>query len=79
MCSSPPWAVCPARRPLAASTCAARVLAKDGFGSDMDENEFECHFLPYFNLDTNANADLIEYEYKTDSSNPDTNPDTFSI
>ena len=62
MCSSPPWAVCPARRPLAASTCAARVLAKDGFGSDMDKIESECHLLPHFNPDTNTNADLIGYE-----------------
>ena len=45
------------------------------FGSDKDEIGFECHFLPYFNPDTNANTDLIGYEYKTDSSNPD----TFSI
>ena len=53
--------------------------AKDGFGSDTDEIRSECHLLPYFNPDTNTNADLIAYEYKTDSSNPDTNPDTFSI
>ena len=49
--------------------------AKDEFGSDTDEIRSECHLLPYFNPDTNANADLIGYEYKTDSSNPD----TFSI
>ena len=49
------------------------------FGSDTDEIRSECHFLPHFNLDTNANADLIGYEYKTDSSNPDSNSDTFSI
>ena len=52
---------------------------KDGFGSDTDEIGSECHLLPHFNPDTNANADLIEYEYKTDSSNTDSNPDTFSI
>ena len=46
---------------------------KDEFGSDTDEIGFECHLLPHFNPDTNAN--LIGYEYKTDSSNPD----TFSI
>ena len=51
------------------------AMYKDGFGSDMDENGSECHLLPHFNMDTNANADLIEYEYKTDSLNPD----TFSI
>ena len=26
--------------------------SKDGFGSDMDEIRSKCHFLPYFNLDT---------------------------
>ena len=52
---------------------------KDGFGSDTDEIESECHLLPHFNSDTNANANLIRYEYKTDSSNPDSDPDTFSI
>ena len=51
---------------------------KDGFGSDMDENGSECHLLPHFNSDTNANMNLIGYEYKTDSSNLDSNPDTFS-
>ena len=51
----------------------------DGFGSDTDEIGSECHLLPYFNPDANANADLIGYEYKTDSSNPDSNPDTFLI
>ena len=55
------------------------VLAKDGFGSDTDEIGFGCHLLPYFNPDTNANTDLIGYEYKTDSLNLDSDPDTFSI
>ena len=55
------------------------VIAKDGFGSDTDEIGSRCHFLPRFNPDTNTNADIIGYEYKMDSSNPDTNPDTFSI
>ena len=55
------------------------AMYKDGFGSDTDEIRSECHFLPHFNLDTNANADLIGYEYKTDSSNLDSNSDTFSI
>ena len=36
-------------------------------------------FLPHFNPDTNANVDLIGYEYKTDSLNLDSDPDTFSI
>ena len=55
------------------------MLDNDGFGSDTGEIGSECHLLSYFNPDTNANADLIGYEYKTDSSNPDSNPDTFSI
>ena len=55
------------------------MMNKDGFGSDMDKFGSEYHFLPYFNPDTNANADLIGYEYKMDSSNPDSDPDTFSI
>ena len=52
---------------------------KNGFGSDTDEIGSECHILPYFNPDTNANSDLIGYEYKMDSSNPDSESDTFSI
>ena len=54
-------------------------MGKDGFGSDTDEIGSECHFLPHFNPDMNANADLIGYEYKMDSSNPNSNSDTFSI
>ena len=53
--------------------------SKDGFGSNTDEIGSECHLLPHFNSDMNANADIIGYEYKTDSSNPNSNPDTFSI
>ena len=53
--------------------------AKDGFGSDTDEIGSECHLLPHFNPNTNANADLIGYEFKTDSSNSDSNPDSLSI
>jgi hypothetical protein len=41
---------------------------RDGFGSDMHENESECHHLPYFNSNTN----IIEYKYKTNSSISDT-------
>ena len=52
--------------------------SKDGFGSDTDEIGSECHLLPHFKPDTNVNADLVGYEYKTNSSNPDSNPDTFS-
>ena len=51
------------------------LASKNGFVSDTDEIESEYHLLPHFNSDTNTNADLIGYEYKTDSSNPD----TFSI
>ena len=54
-------------------------MSKDGFGSDTDEIGSECHLLPHFNPDTNANANLVGYEYKMDSSNTDSNPDTFSI
>ena len=54
-------------------------MAKDGFGSDTDEIRSKCHILPHFNSDTNANADLIGYEYKTDGSNTDSNLNTFSI
>ena len=64
---------------MAAGVKAERHLIKDGFGSDTDEIRSECHLLPHFNPDTNANADLVGYEYKTDSSNSDSNPDTFSI
>ena len=42
-------------------------FTKDGFESNTDEIGSECHLLPHFNPDTNANADLIRYEYKTDS------------
>ena len=51
------------------------TASKDGFGWDTDEIRSECHLLTHFNSDMNANADLIGYEYKTDSSNPD----SFSI
>ena len=47
------------------------TASKDGFGWDTDEIGSECHLLTHFNSDMNANADLIGYEYKTDSSNPD--------
>ena len=57
----------------------AAVGDKDAFESDTEEIGSGCHFLPHFNPDTNANADLIGYEYKMDSSNPDSDPDTFSI
>ena len=51
------------------------TASKDGFGWDTDEIRSECHLLTHFNSDMNANADLIGYEYKTDSLNPD----SFSI
>ena len=50
--------------------------AKDGFGSDTDKIKSGCHLLLYFNPNTDANTDLIRYEYKTDSSNLDSNSDT---
>ena len=52
-------------------------MSKDGFGSGTDEIGSECYFLPHFNSNTNANADLIGYEYKTDSSNPDSDVGIF--
>ena len=52
---------------------------KDRYGWDTDEIGSGCYLLPHFNPDTNANADLLEYEYKTDSSNLDPNPDTLLI
>ena len=55
------------------------MAPKDGFGSDTDEIGSGYHLLPHFNPDTNANVDLIGYEYKTDSLNLDSDPDTFSI
>ena len=53
--------------------------AKDGFGSDTDGIGLGCHLLPHFNSFTNANANLIGYQYKMDSSNPDSDLDIFSI
>jgi hypothetical protein len=47
---------------------------RDGFGSDTLGNEFECHYLLYFNSNTNVNT--IGYEYKTNSSNSDLHSDT---
>ena len=55
------------------------MMNKDGFGSDTNEIGSGCHFFSHFNPDTNANTDLIGYEYKTNSLNPDSDPDTFSI
>ena len=55
------------------------VAAKDGFGSDTDEIEFECHLLPHFNSDTNADTNILEYEYKTDTSDSDSHSDIYSI
>ena len=59
--------------------CHDSIGCKDRFGSDTNEIGFECHLSPYFNPNMNADAHLIGYEYKIDSSNPDSDPDTFSI
>jgi hypothetical protein len=47
---------------------------RDGFGSDTYGNGFECHYLPYFNPNTDTNT--IGYECKTDSSNSNLHSDT---
>jgi hypothetical protein len=44
----------------------------DEFESDMLGIEFRCHYLPYFNSNTN----IIDYEYNTNSSNSDSHSDT---
>jgi hypothetical protein len=55
------------------------VYNRDGFGSDTHGNRFECHYLPYFNPNTDTNTNTIGYEYKTDSSNLDLHSDTYLI
>ena len=56
--------------PLSLPTVAAcnsqndMTLGKDGFRSDMDETGFGCHLLPHFNPNTNANTNILGYEYK---------------
>jgi hypothetical protein len=50
---------------------------RDGFESDTHGNGSECHYLPYFNSNTDTNS--IGYEYKTDSSNSDLHSDTYLI
>jgi hypothetical protein len=39
-----------------------RVSGRDGFRSDTHGNGSECHYLPYFNPNTDTNT--IGYEYK---------------
>jgi hypothetical protein len=38
-----------------------------GNGSNTHGYEFECHSLPYFSLNSDMNANIFGYEYKTDS------------
>jgi hypothetical protein len=52
---------------------------KDGSGLDTHGIRFGYHFLPYFNLDTNANTNILEYEYKTNTSDSDSHSDIYSI
>jgi hypothetical protein len=40
--------------------------SRDGFGSDTHGYEFWCHYLPHFISNSDANTNIIEYEYKTD-------------
>jgi hypothetical protein len=42
-------------------------------------NRFECHYLPYFNPNTDTNTNTIGYEYKRYSSNSDLHSDTYLI
>ena len=54
-------------------------LNKDGNGSDTYGIEFGYRFLPHFNSDTNADMNILEYEYKTDTSDSDSHSDIYSI
>jgi hypothetical protein len=54
-------------------------LYRDGFGSDTHGNGFECHYLPYFNSNTDTNTNIVGYEYKTDSSDSDLHSDIYLI
>jgi hypothetical protein len=65
------------RRAALLPTMTCGPLLKDGFGSDAHGYEFECHYLPYFISNSDTNMNIIEYEYKTDISNSDSN--TYSI
>ena len=53
--------------------------SRDGFRSDTHGNGFECHYLPYFNSNTDTNTNIVGYEYKTESSNSDLHSDTYLI
>jgi hypothetical protein len=53
--------------------------SRDGFGSDMHEYEFRCHYLPHFISNSDTNTDIIKYEYKTDISNSDSHSNIYSI
>ena len=54
-------------------------LNKDRNGSDTYGIEFGYRFLPHFNSDTNADTNILEYEYKTDTSDSDSHSDIYSI
>ena len=69
------WHTDTARAPTSTRRPVQETTRTDGFGSDTDKIESGYYFLLYFNSDMNANANLIGYEYKIYSSNPD----TFSI
>jgi hypothetical protein len=54
------------QRPVVQSICSTQVSAqhqttRDGFGSDTHGNGFECHYLPYFNPNTDTNTNTVEY------------------
>jgi hypothetical protein len=51
------------------------VAGRDGFGSDTHRNGYGCHYLSYFNTNTN----IIGYEYKTYSLISDSHSNTYLI
>jgi outer membrane usher protein FimD/PapC len=64
---------------LSGALSGAPLKIRDGFGSDTHGNGFECHYLPYFNSNTDTNTNIVGYEYKTDSSNSDLHSDIYLI
>ena len=54
-------------------------IIKDGNGSDTYKIEFGCHFVLYFNSDTNTDTNIFEYGSKTDTLDLDSHSDIYSI
>jgi hypothetical protein len=44
-------------------SCSAKEMrmARDGFGSDTRGNGFKCHYLLYFNPNTDTNTNTVGY------------------